>query len=167
MKEVIQDVIETAIDPALALLPDAMDSNQARVMLVAVGLQESRLRYRRQNGGGPARGLWQFERGTLESQGGVWGVYLHRASRFWLNELCKARRVDFDPDFIYDSLEDDDVLAAGVARLLLFTDPHPLPAVTDELGAWDLYAKRTWRPGKPHRSTWAGFHRAAREAVLG
>lgn len=159
-----RDVLESAIVPALALLPAGMDTDRARVMLVAIGLQESRLTYRRQIGG-PARGLWQFERGTEKSRGGVWGVYLHPGSRELLRSLCAARHVIFTPDAIYAALESDDVLAAGVARLLLYTDPKQLPALTDAEGAWRLYTERTWRPGKPHRKTWDGFHAQAVEAV--
>jgi len=46
----------------------------------------------------------------------------------------------------------DDVLAAGLARLLLWSDPRRLPAVGDEEGSWALYL-RTWRPGAYDRGT--------------
>lgn len=146
---------------AYDLLPPRMRSDQADVMLLAIGLQESRLRYRAQLGGGPARGLWQFELGTRVSRGGVWGVYLHAASRDHLLELCKARGVEYAPVLIYQALERDDVLAAGVARLLLWTDAKPLPQLGDWAEAWDLYANRAWRPGKPHPETWGGFYAEA------
>jgi len=158
------EVIKTAVVPALDILPRAMDSTPARVMLLAIGQQESGFAVRRQYGNGPARGFWQFEQGTQKSRGGVWGVYLHDASRYWLSVLCAARHVAFDPVAVYNALEHDDVLAAGVARLLLFTDPMKLPAVDDGPGAWALYL-RTWRPGKPRPETWAGYHRAAVKAV--
>jgi len=146
---------------AYALLPPKMRSDRADVMLLAIGLQESRLRYRAQLGGGPARGLWQFERGTRASRGGVWGVYLHAASRDHLRDLCEARGVEYAPDPIYRTLERDDVLAAGVARLLLWTDAKALPELGDWAEAWDLYARRAWRPGKPHPDTWGGFYAEA------
>lgn len=149
-------------------IPAALDAlgmrgfPELRVMLLAIGLQESGLTARAQvlNGGGkgPARGLWQFERG------GVRGVYLHRASNELLRVLCRARDVNFDVQQIWGMLEYDDVLACGVARLLLWTDPRPLPAVDDEEGAWAYYL-RGWRPGKPHRDRWVGAHAAARKQV--
>lgn len=160
------DVVRTAIDPAMALLPRQMDGPEARVMLLAIGLQESRFEVRRQFGDGPARGWWQFERGTQASRGGVWGVVLHPTSRYWLASLCAARDVPFKAAEIWARLEHDDVLAAGVARLLLFTDPKRLPAADDAEGAWQLYARRTWRPGRPHRETWDTFHALARGAVM-
>ncbi|MFY2611128.1 hypothetical protein, partial [Achromobacter ruhlandii] len=133
----LDTIVADAITPALALLPAGMDTPGARVMLLAIGLQESRFVHRRQMGG-PARGFWQFEKGTRASRGGVWGVYLHPASKDRLAALCKARSVSCDPDAIYAALEYDDVLAAGVARLLLWTDPKALPAVGDADAAWAL-----------------------------
>ena len=167
MRERLLFVATSAVEPALKLLPAAMSSDEARVLLYAIGLQESRLVHRyqilqnRPGVQGPARGLWQFERGSQMFGGGVWGVFKHKASRYWLSELCKARGVPFDPPAIWERLEGDDVLAAGVARLLLFTDPKRLPALTDTKGAWDLYRFRTWRPGKPHAGKWPLNHRMA------
>lgn len=152
-------IVSDAINPAMALLPARMDTPAARVVLLAIGLQESRFVHRQQIGG-PARGFWQFEKGTRASRGGVWGVFLHAASKDHLAALCKARSVACDPDAIYAALEYDDVLAAGVARLLLWTDPKPLPSIGDADTAWALYL-RTWRPGKPHPQTWPDLYRQA------
>lgn len=156
---ILQTITASAIDPALALLPKHMDTPQARLMLLTIGLQESRFEYRRQMGNGPAKGFWQFERG-----GGVKGCVNHAASAPHLRQLCAARGVEFTAQAVWDAIEHDDVLAAGLARLLLWTDPHKLPALNDVDGSWELYM-RTWRPGKPHVRTWAGFHTQAREAL--
>lgn len=148
----LKNIINTAIDPALALLPAVMDTPQARVMLLAIGLQESRFEHRfqvvqgRPGAKGLARGFWQFEPGTRASRGGVWGVWLHEASRFWLASLCRARGVEFEPGAIYAAIETDDVLAAGVARLLIYTDSLKLPVLGDVAGAWKLYAARQAAP---------------------
>ncbi|MGR6078543.1 hypothetical protein [Achromobacter sp. CSND-B12] len=155
----LKTIVGAGVSPALALLPASMDTPTARVILLAIGLQESRFVHRRQIGG-PARGFWQFEKGTRASRGGVWGVYLHAASKDRLAAVCKARSVAFDPDAIYAALEYDDVLAAGVARLLLWTDPQPLPPVGDADAGWALYL-RTWRPGRPHPQTWPVLYRQA------
>jgi hypothetical protein len=135
-----------------------MTSQQARVMLYAIGLQESRFTHRfqvvqgRPGAKGPARGFWQFERG-----GGCKGVVEHPASRYWMAKVCAERNVPFTASAIWNAIETDDVLAAAAARLLLFTDPKRLPEVGDENGAWNLYV-RTWRPGKPHRATWTALY---------
>ncbi len=161
-------VTENVLNVALKLLPDRLDSPEARAMLIAIGLQESLLihRYQVLDGGakGPARGLWQFERGTKVSRGGVWGVFLHRASSEPLRLLCRARDCSFDPAAIWACLEHDDVLAAGVARLLLLTDPRPLPEIGDRDGAWDYYM-RNWRPGKPRPAKWPKLYAQAEKEV--
>lgn len=157
-------IIKTILDPGLAQLPLAMDSIKARVMLLAIGLQESKFLHRAQvlNGGGKgaARGLWQFERG-----GGVKGVMNHPNTTGHAHRLCADRGVAWDAVAIWARLETDDLLACGFARLLLYSDPKPLPEIGDVEGAWRLYAERTWKPGKPHLSTWAGYHTAARNAL--
>jgi hypothetical protein len=163
--------LSEVVRPALAYLPAYTRSPRAEVMLVAIALQESGLRNRWQvvdakhpEIKGPARGLWQFERGSKASRGGVWGVFMHHATHELLRLLCRDRDCNFEPYAIWAQLEHDDVLAAAVARLLLVTDPYSLPQVEDKDAAWNLYAERTWRPGKPHAGTWAANHAAARKA---
>jgi len=78
--------------------------------------------------------------------------------------LCAVRGVDPSPRAVWDAIERDDVLAAGLARLLLWTDPSRLPRLGDADGAWQLYV-RTWRPGKPHRRTWDALYAQALEEV--
>lgn len=168
----LQKINDEVLTPALRLLPASWDSKEARVMLLAIGLQESRFTHRYQvvqgkpGAKGPARGFFQFELGTEASRGGVTGVYMHPATKYWLRTVCAARDVLCYPTDIWQALENDDILAAAVARLLLVTDAYPLPKTNDMRGAWDLYAKRTWRPGKPHADTWGAFHAQARAVVM-
>lgn len=158
----LQTVIETAIKPALSLLPDQMDTPAARVMLLAIGLQESRFEHRRQLVGnpprptGPAKSFWQAEQGG----GMVHGVRLHPATHAAAAALYQARGVPARDAEVWDAIENDDVLAASLARLLLWSDPGRLPAVGDADSAWALYL-RTWRPGKPHPQTWPDLYRQA------
>lgn len=157
--------VKASISKALFLLPPAMTSPEAKVSLYAIGLQESRFTDRfqvvqgRPGVKGPARGFWQFER-----LGGCRGVVSHPASRYWMAHLCETRGVHFTATAVWNAIEQDDVLAAAAARLLLFTDPKRLPAVGDEAAAWNLYI-RTWRPGKPHRGTWSALYAEAMGAL--
>lgn len=151
------DIIGTIIAPAAKLLP-SMDSPKARMMLLAIGFQESRFEHRRQVGG-PARGFWQFEQG-----GGVKGVLLHKSSAYDATKICYARGVGSSVKDVYERLENDDILACCFARLLLLTDPTPLPLIGDLDGSWAYYL-RNWRPGKPHRDTWDDMYARA-EGVL-
>jgi len=154
----LDEVVHSALQPALAILPMPMDSATARVMLLSIGQQESRFEFRRQIGG-PARGLWQFEQG-----GGVKGVFGHPATTAHCRHLVISRSIIWSVPTIYAALEFDDVLAAGMARLLLFADSRPLPPIDDAAACWDCYV-RNWRPGKPHRETWDAFHARALEQV--
>ena len=159
---------EQAIRPALALLPARMSGQQAEVLLLAIGLQESRFEHRRQLVGspprptGPAKSFWQAEQGG----GMVTGLlrYHDDSVRDLAVGLCAVRGVDPSPRAVWDAIEHDDVLAAGLARLLLYTDPARLPALGAVTAAWDLYT-RTWRPGKPHRHTWDALYAQALEVV--
>lgn len=175
----LANIVETAINPAMAMLPPKMDSAGARVQLLATGLQESRFEHRAQivftgrtvrgpdgravkeQVKGPARSFWQMERG-----GGCAGLVRHPASRDLMRKLCEARGCAFTPLAIWTLIEHDDVLAASAARLLYWTDPAPLPAIGDSQGAWDYYI-RVWRPGKPHRHTWDAFYAQAAAEVTG
>lgn len=156
----LDQVSAQLIDPAMALLPPVMDTPQARLMLLAIGLQESKFERLHQIKG-PAHGYWQFERG-----GGTRGVMQHRASQRHARELVAAADVPWTLGAVFEALDEGEhqVLACGFARLLLWTDPHPLPQMHDIDGAWDYYI-RTWRPGKPHPETWAGFHQQAAACV--
>lgn len=150
----LSEIVVSGINPALALLPANMDTSEARIMLLAIGLQESRFEHRRQLIGnpprptGPAKSFWQGEQGG----GMVHGVRLHAATRAAAAHLYQARAVPARDAAIWDAIENDDVLAAGLARLLLWSDQGRLPAVGDEQGAWALYL-RTWRPGAYARGT--------------
>lgn len=168
MDPLTRRVNRQAIDPAMWLLPAKFDSPQARVLMLAIGLQESRLAHRwqivdpaRPDVRGPARGLWQFERG-----GGVAGVLSHPASKPHALVVCKAQGVTPESRRVWSAMADDDVLAAAFARLLLWTEPKPLPAVGKGAEAWEYYL-RTWRPGKPHPSTWSGLYAKAQAVVEG
>ncbi|WP_349569360.1 hypothetical protein [Azotobacter salinestris] len=154
----LSEIRAAAIAPAFALLPARMNSPQAETLLLAIGLQESGLAHRRQIGG-PARGFWQFEQG-----GGVRGVLQHPLSRPYAVAICDARSVFPAAPAVYAALEHDDILAAAFARLLLWTDPAPLPAVGEVAKSWDYY-QCCWRPGKPHRNRWDACYAQAMDAL--
>ena len=136
-------------------------SKTAARWLLAVALQESRLEHRYQLGSpsypGPARGWWQFEEG-----GGVKGVMRHPASSERAASLCTYYGVEWAPTPIWRALEGHDGLATGFARLLLLTDPKPIPSSQDD--GWACYL-RVWRPGKPHPLTWPENWQTAGEVI--
>lgn len=136
-----------------ALLPGIMDSLAARAMLLAIALQESRCAARFQIGG-PARGFWQFER-----SGGVKGVLKHPLSSGHITHVCAELKYAPEIDACFTALAHNDVLACSFARLLLWTDAAMIPLKGQPARAWQMYL-RTWRPGKPHPSTWDACYAA-------
>lgn len=147
-------ILNHFIKPGLDLLPAKMDTPEARVLLVATGLQESRFQHRFQIGG-PARSFWQFEKG-----GGIRGVLQHYSTHDMAIRVCDALRIPADEDTCYDAIAFNDALAAAFARLLLWTVPKSIPVVGRISDAWDYYLE-SWRPGKPHRDSWADLYRQA------
>jgi len=140
-----ETVLAKVIAPALALLPPPMDTPEARVLMLAFGAQESGYRTRQQQGG-PAHGLWQCERPIMQL------LLDNRASQVPVRNLCSARAVAPVASDMYFAVATDDVFAAGIARLALWCDPHPLPALGDVDAAFGTYI-RVWGPGAYTRGT--------------
>ena len=144
------------IRPALRLLAElsnrpVMEDARAEVMLLAIGLQESNFLHRRQVGG-PARGYWQFEK-----NGGLNGILRHQSTGGYAAAVLEELDIGRTLDAAWDALPYSELLAAACARLLLYSDPRPLPAVTNATAAWEMYL-RNWRPGKPGPNRWASAH---------
>ena len=162
----INYVLKDVLPKAFALLPAKMETREAKVMLLSIGLQESLLKHRYQivagkpGAKGPARGLWQFEKG-----GGVRGVLTHKATAALAKEIQAKLGHGVGIDAAYEALEKDDVFAAVFARLLLYTDPYSLPELGQKQRSWNLY-ERVWRPGRPHRDKWDDNYDKALSSVL-
>lgn len=156
----LAQVLTDIVAPTARVLPSLTFDDRAKVMLLAIGQQESAFEHRVQMGNGPARSFWQFERG-----GGVKGVLQHPASKVFAAALCRSRDVPATAQEVWARMAADDVLGCGMARLLLLTDPAPLPALTQRDMAWAYY-ERNWRPGKPHPEKWPAYHALAVAAVL-
>ena len=150
-------VDQACADLAKLMNRPAMENELAKIELVAISGQEANWSYRKQVKG-PARGLWQFELGSLEEGGGVCGVFRHPATRHFVQELCATCTVEHNPFAIHKALMFDDLLAAYIARLLLWTDLHPLPKNAEQ--GWITYIAN-WRPGKPSKSKWAYNYKTA------
>lgn len=141
------------LTPALSLLPERMDSESARAMLIAICLQESGLNHRQQIGG-PARSVFQFEKA------GILGVITHHATADIARAVCEELIYKPDVDGVYAAVKDNDLLAACFARLLLWTVPAALPDADQPEVGWEQYTW-AWRPGRPHRERWdANWERA-------
>jgi hypothetical protein len=152
------ELLAQVIVPAFALLPPAWDSPAARVQLIAESIQETGLRSRQQLQG-PAHGLWQAEQG-----GSIRAVLTNPLTRSYAMGICARRGVLPNEADVYQAFLVDDILACVFARLDLYADPHPLPALGDKQEAWDCYM-RVERPGRPRPWDWPNSYSAALAAV--
>lgn len=151
-------IVEQVFPAALGMLPPKFDSPAARAELLAIGLQESRLQYRRQIGG-PARSFWQAESG-----GGFRGILFHAATKDLARDILKRTGYGEPDETDFAAIEHNDILACCGARLLLYTHPKPLPQRHESAYGWQYYLD-TWRPGKPHEHTWPAFFNEAWKEV--
>lgn len=155
------DLVTLAITPAFSLLPQKMDTINARALLVAIALQESGLRHRTQQDGDDdpydlAVGWWQFERI------GVTGVQDHYATGEYAEGVSHV--LGYPRRHTHYVVAHNDVLAAAYARLLLWRLPDALPERAETRLAWEQYLA-AWRPGRPHYSTWEEHYATAWRAV--
>lgn len=148
-----EKLLNTAILPALTELSalGVPPSRSAIRQILAIALQESGLRYRRQvvsDGveNGPAASFWQFEKG-----GGCRGVLTHKAVSEKMRHVCDMFRVQPTEGGLWEAMRYQDIVAACAARLLLYTLPNRLPETADE--GWAQYMA-AWRPGKSKPNTW-------------
>lgn len=156
-------LLRTIIDPTLLWLPTIgvriQPSDEARVEMLAISGQEADWMYRQQLGGGPAHGLWQFEGGPLS---GLAQVILRCPTQMRL--VCDQLEVPYDRTAIYKALVANDRLAAAAARLLLWQDPRPLPALGERDAAWNYYVSN-WHPGAPRPDAWPTYYQISLELV--
>ena len=138
-------LVREVIAPALTTFPPAWASREAVVLLVAIAIQESNLETRRQGTAtnpGPARGLWQFE------VAGASGVLQHPETHAQAASLCRAASIPASASAVHRRVEVDDRVACWFARLLLRSDPAPLPPANANAEAEAFaYYLRNWRPG--------------------
>ncbi len=140
------------------LMPDTLRNDRTVAMLGAIAHQElgPGLKWRAQQpNGGPALGLWQFEKA------GVTGVVTHTSTRDMLKAFARELNyrwqgsLEENVNMLHEALHHNDVLAAGIARLNLWWIPSGLPraAPESEQEAYEQY-DFAWRPGKKRPEDW-------------
>jgi hypothetical protein len=135
--------------------------DRAHALVMTIAGQESGWKYRRQLPIAYARGYWECEVG-----GAVTGVLANPASAFHIRAVCAALDIQCDAPTCFEAIAWNDTLACCFARLLLYTDPAPLPAVGDVDGGWSYY-QRVWRPGAPRPGSWPERYDTALKLVKG
>ena len=157
---------QTILDPGIAwckAIPGwtVPFDDRAIVELIAISGQEANWTERIQSGNGAAHGLFQFER-----RGGVAGVLGDIATNRLALAACRLVGIATNSAAVWGAFATStgDNLSVAFARLLLWSDPRPLPDVGDEDGGWDTY-QRNWRPGAPSRERWANVYPQAMTAA--
>ena len=125
---------------------------ERELLLVAIAIQESKLKDRKQLPFGPALSLWQIEPKTAVDC----LKRCMRALELW-KELVIAGALEYH-------LIHNDLAACAVAAGILRITPGKLPEVGDENGAWEYYQK-AWRPGKPGPERWNGSYTKALDVM--
>jgi len=167
------DFYSRIVKPTLTLMAELPEiklpvSDKAAVLTMTCAGQESGWAARRQIGIGQyypqsvgARGYWQFE----STWGGPVAINdVQQKTPKQLAAVCAYLEIPTDELALYEAIAWNDTLACAIARLLLWTDPNPLPAIGDKTGSWNYYL-RNWRPGAPHPETWSARYDAALAAI--
>lgn len=154
--------LRLVIEPGLTWLGERYATPPAKLLLLAIAAQESRLQHRKQIVG-PARSYWQIEPPTAALVVSKWPVAAARLAELGIEVgyLERTARNNQPLDYCSRVLEFCDLAALVIARGILWLEPRPLPELGDEAGAWTYYAERCWRPGKPHPELWPASYRQA------
>src|SRR5215813_9980112 len=156
----IQEADNLIVSPSLTWMGKPYDVLMARILLLAIGWQETQFRTRFQDGGGPARSFWQFEFGHSAKGDAAGYAFCKSKSAAPFRKMANnLHMVVTDPKVVKAQLgAGNDRLACIMARWLLYQDPHPLPSLvskTQDKEGWDYYV-RNWGPGKPRPKDWFG-----------
>ncbi|NML16536.1 hypothetical protein [Azohydromonas caseinilytica] len=107
------------------LLKIGLWSPAAEELLLGTALKESRLKFRRQIGGGPARGLFQMEPATHDD---IWKNFLKFRAKLADQVMGLRSSPGADP---IQELTDNDAYAAAMARVHYLRAPAALPPAGD------------------------------------
>jgi hypothetical protein len=161
-------LLHEIINPALKELElhGIKPSDKARKMLLTIAQKEAgpELEARYQHGGGPARGLWQFERIAVldvmtRPNTTAQAMFALGDRRLPYTYNAKTSMNHQTIITVHEALAQDDRLAAIFARLNLWNHKAPLPELHDGEGAFQQYLA-VWRPG-----AWANGTREGRRKI--
>jgi len=117
-------------------------SESAVNLLLGTAIQESRLTYLKQKGGGPALGLFQIEPATLDD---IYFRYLQREDKKEL--LGRVQQFTTEQD-VREQVIGNIPFAVVIARIRYLMVPEALPDYDDVQGLGRYYKKYFNGPGK-------------------
>jgi hypothetical protein len=153
--------VDEVITPALEALGLDGDLQAATELLLGTAMQESGLVFRKQLGGGPARGLFQMEPATHDD---IWANFL----KFRAALAAKVRQFLAGREVDAEELIDNDRYAAAMARIQYYrmgqiVGKDPVPDATDIAGMadyWKTYYNTAGGAGAPAQfvANWEAHH---------
>lgn len=105
------------------LLKIGLSSKKAEILLLGTAIQESRLKYRQQLGGGPALSYFQIEPATHDD---IWDNYLS-----YRGELALKVKSLMTTEDKLKELKENDAYACAIARIHYLRAPAALPEAND------------------------------------
>lgn len=134
--------------------PRPPNSNEVRLLLLAIAGQESSWQDIRQVDEGAGIDPWQMQGNTVSE------ILANPATTALALKICLALNVKPRPGLIWDNFLSNTRLAVAFARLDLWANPAPLPPYGNQ-GAGYQYYLDTWRPGAPSRTRWTTVYSGA------
>lgn len=141
MEHTVDSLLTKVIEPVLCHLTSIPFSPAASQLLLGTAIHESKVKHRRQFGGGPARGLFQMEPATHDD---IWDNYLKYRSK--IGDQVKSLLTSATADR-HNELEFNDNYAAAMCRVHYRRAPGALPAF-DDIGAMAAYWKKHYNTVK-------------------
>jgi hypothetical protein len=141
--------VDEVITPALEALGLDGDLQAATELLLGTAMQESGLVFRKQLGGGPARGLFQMEPATHDD---IWANFLkfRAALAAKIRQFLAGREVDAE------ELIDNDRYAAAMARIQYYR----MGQIAGMADYWKTYYNTAGGAGAPAQfvANWEAHH---------
>jgi len=160
---IASNFLANTVDPGLSWMQSVLGakppaSDAARLALTAFAGQETYWRDIDQIGGGDGRGPWQAGRVIIAD-------LLHNLDTAMLmHKCCASLGIAVSVEPIYAAIIGNPKLSVALARLSLWADPFPIPAIGDQAGLWKCYL-RVWRPGAPRPDDWPDVYQQSLEAI--
>ena len=141
MQHTVETFLTKVIEPVLCHLTAIPFSPAAAQLMLGTAIHESKIKHRRQIGGGPARGLFQMEPATHDD---IWDNYLKYRSK--IGDQVKALLSSATANRHHE-LEANDNYAAALCRVHYLRAPGALPPFGD-IGAMAAYWKKYYNTAK-------------------
>ena len=152
----LQTALHDWVKPALALLPQSLNTLARRQLVLGTGYKESGYIHDHQLGGGPALGFWQMEPRTHDD---IWDNFL----AYRPDLKAATERAAGQPNPTAELLVTNPVYAALMCAIQYYRSPLILPRAFDAFGQASMWKQAYNGPGAGVVSEAVQYFRAANE----